>query len=115
METLKFIERENLVRKKDIIKEILLSLFLGISTFLCFRDMFQFTLCFSGSYLGGMRSGLVYTWNRIADVLGNEKYILLPKFAGEGEGNTLFLITALILFVILYFFFVHSKNSWAIF
>lgn len=115
METLKFIERENLVRKKEIIKEILLSLFLGISTFLCFRDMFQFTLCFSGSYLGGMRSGLVYTWNRIADVLGNEKYILLPKFAGAGEGNTLFLITALILFVILYFFFVHSKNSWAIF
>lgn len=115
METLKFIEQENLVRKKEIIKEILLALFLGISNFLCFRDMFQLKLCFSEPYLGGMRSGLVYTWNQIADVLGSENYILLPKFTGEGEGNTIFLIGVLILFVILYFFFVHSKNRWAIF
>ncbi|WP_461816277.1 transglutaminase-like domain-containing protein [Faecalimonas sp.] len=115
METLKFIEQKHLIRKKDIIKEILLSIFLGISTFLCFQEMFQFTLNFSEEYRGGIRSGFIYTWNQIVDVLGNENYILLPKFSGAGEGNTIFLIILLFLFSIIYFLFIHSRNRWAMY
>lgn len=115
METLKFIEQKHLIRKKDIIKEILLSLFLGISTFLCFQEMFRFTLNFSEEYRGGIRSGFVYTWNQIVDVLGNENYILLPKFSGAGKGNAIFLIVLLFLFSVVYFLFIHGRNRWAIY
>lgn len=112
METLIFTEQKNSNKWKNNIKEAFLALFLTIGTWLCLKDMFQLTLHFSKETMGGIGSGLICTWNQIADVLGNSNYFLLPKFEGGSQGNDLFLLVLFMFLMLVFFFLIKSKNTW---
>ncbi len=44
-------------------------------------------LTFKGFIGGGLRSGLVFTWNCICDTLARADFVILQKYDGAAEGN----------------------------
>ena len=114
MERLIFTDRKTSNTKITIAQEAFTALLVSIGTFLCMSDLFGFSYSIKNCFEGGIAGGLVRTWNIIADALGGSDYLLLTHYAGQSDGNGLFLTICVILGAVAAGVMIHQKNLWAL-
>ncbi|MDD7719175.1 MAG: transglutaminase-like domain-containing protein [Eubacteriaceae bacterium] len=114
MDKLKFTEQKTLNKKNEILPQLALSVFFAYGILRWLADSLDFSLKIWEIPAGGVGSGLIYTWNAVADVLGKNNYILLEKLSGAGDGNGLFLAVIFLLLVPLVYYLIKSNRLWPV-
>lgn len=108
MEKLRFTEQKTLNREKNLITEILLAIFACCSIIWTFTNMMDINI--GDMDAGNLSGGFIYTWNKIAEAVGNNRYILMPVLEGQSSGNGFFLLLSAAILGIWNFFFIHQKK-----
>ena len=114
MDKLKFTEQKTLNKKNEILPQLALSVFFAYGILRWLADSLDFSLKIWEIPAGGVGSGLIYTWNAVADVLGKNNYILLEKLSGAGDGNGLFLAVIFLLLALLVYYLIKSNRLWPV-
>jgi len=99
-------------KKVNILSEIQLLIggfLFALSSFLVLINQLKISWSLEEAFTGGLLSGLVHSWNRIADTLGSSNYILLERVSGEGNSAGLFLSLTLIVMIAIAYFLLRSK------
>ena len=77
-----------------------------------FMSVFAVSLGRGGILGGGLKGGMIRTWNAVADALGSSDYVILSKYGGAGQGSGLFLMLTGVMLVLLGYAILRSKNIW---
>lgn len=113
MERLTFASHNRWRKKLNRISTVFISIALGVAPLMFLLSQLEIEFSFEG-YRGSLIGGLVKTWNAICDAFGKTHYIIMNKYAGEGEGNTLFLCLCFLFGSFIAYMILKSKNKWAL-
>ena len=91
MEKLRFAPYRKINRRNISTAEIAITAFGAACWCVLIKDMFGLSFDLSGENMGTFGGSLIYIWNRIAETIGNARYVLLPKFEGASGSGVLFL------------------------
>lgn len=111
MERLVSTDRATTNKYIDFIGRLIGALLLGIGGLLTFKSMFSIDYSIPAFYKGGVFSGLINTYNQIANELGMRDYIILTKYKSEESENGLFLTIAFVLSAVLAYLIIRSGKK----
>ena len=103
------IHQDRKVNIRNEVELVIGAVLFALSCFLVMVNQLKLGWSIEESLSGGLLSGLVHTWNRIADTLGRSNFVILEKFKGEGETAGLFLSLTLILMIVITYFLLKSR------
>ena len=114
METLIYTDQKTFSRR-SVIRQMIISIFLGITTVLTAANSFGIYFSLSGWVLkeeGGFAGSMARCWNQIAYKLLMEEGIVIKEADGAGTSCQFFLLTMMVLFSLLSWLILQSRNVW---